>query len=252
MSVITALKNFMRNSATAYRTQVALRAQTAQSNQPPGVYVYQHDSLVDAETNAVLALSSYPATIVFLNGSMIDTKTAVSVQYPNYATSFFLLREKPEKLPEWSWNQKDRVFVPTSPLALTESLRTKAYLARTKQEAITRIMRQITQARFKVTTGIEFQETVYLTKKQQAQAFKDAGYDESSILQYPYVLQYADFAGMSLKEAADEILFKANLDDEYLASTELLRLKYFSKIRDVTSAEELRPILEEFHRDCYL
>ena len=112
-------------------------------------------------------------------------------------------------------------------------------------------MKGVSRGRYPVSTGVLFQETVYLTKKAQASAFKEAGYPEDDILEYPYIIQYADFANIPLKQAADDILFKARLDDELLAKTELIRLKYFNAIRSARTVEEVAPIYEAFTRESY-
>lgn len=217
-----------------------------------------YSALLDSNTQIVLALSDNISAIVFLNECMSDTSHAVSVNYPNYTKSlfhekpFFLAREKPEHYPRWTWKEKTRTFVKTRPDVLTDGLIARSRLAVSKHGAISRIIVNLNQACYKVRTGFEFQETVYLTKKLQAQKFKDSGYDENVIMEYPYVLHYADYAGIPLKEAADDILFQAKLDDQHLANTELLRLRYFNKVRDATKPEQLPAIFEEFLRDCYI
>lgn len=211
-----------------------------------------YSALVDSSTNVVLAVSSHVSAIVFLNEFMPDTGHATRVHYPNYPDSLFIASCSPEECPEWTWDRITRTFKTTRPSLINESLRTRARLANAKLNAVSKVITSLSEARYKVRTGIEFQETVYLTKKWQAQRFKDLGYNENSIMEYPYVLQYADFAGITLKQAADDILFKASLDDQHLANTELLRLRYFNKIRDATKPEQLPPIMEEFKRDCFI
>ena len=121
-----------------------------------------------------------------------------------------------------------------------------------KQGAFVRIIANLNQSRYKVKTGLDAQDVVYMTKKIQAQAFKDSGYEEHDLLKFPYVLQYAEYAGLSAKVATDEILFKAALDDQFLADTELLRLRYLNKVKVATELEELPKIFEEFLRDSYV
>ena len=218
-----------------------------------------YNALLDSNTQAVLALSTGISGIVFMAECMNDTSLASAVNYPNYTKArlfrkepFFLLSLSLDKYPEWTWKWTERKFVRTLPNALTEDLRAKSRLAIAKLEAITRITHNINVARYKVRMGLGLQETVYLTKKIQAQRFKDSGYDEGTIMEYSYVLQYADYAGISLKEAADDILFKARLDDQFLANTELLRLRYFNKIRNAANSGQLPGVMEEFMRDCYM
>ena len=117
--------------------------------------------------------------------------------------------------------------------------------------AVGNVMRELSFVRGKIWTGVAFQETVYAEKQREAGKFRNAGYREEDIMEYPLIVQYADFAGTSLREAADDILFKAKLDLEHLAKTELLRLRYFKKIREAKDPAELREISMALYRDCY-
>jgi hypothetical protein len=101
-------------------------------------------------------------------------------------------------------------------------------------------------ARSSVDCGVSMQESVYTTKRAQAQSFRASGYDESQPADFPYVLQYADYARISMKEAADRILLKAKLDEHTLAKTELLRLKYFDRVRAAKAPQDLKKVDEEF------
>ena len=135
---------------------------------------------------------------------------------------------------------------------LTDDLRFKSHLAARKVIFLYHMMRSITAARNSLRTGINFQETVYLTKKLQARDFKKSGYDEDSIMEYPYVLQYADLKNLSLRQAADDILFMSRLADDLLAKTELLRLRYWSRVREATHPDELVKIESDFMQDCFV
>lgn len=106
-------------------------------------------------------------------------------------------------------------------------------------------------ARYPVMTGIWQQETVYINKRLQAIAFRDAGYPEDVAPNYPYVLQYADLTGSTLRQAADDIIFKAKLDEDFLAKTELLRLKYFRLVREAEKPEEVAEAYKAFVRESY-
>ncbi len=211
-----------------------------------------HDALIDTESSALLILSSFPAAITFINSCTPDTHHLFGVQYPNYTTSFDLLEEDETAYPQWSWDRRTRRFSRTNAVALTKELYAKAALARAKLHVTLDVMRQLSLVRRRVGTGIEFQDRVYMAKRLQAETFKRSGYDEADILEYPYVLQYAELAGMPLREAADEIIFKANLSDQHLANTELMRLRYMRAIKAASKPEELTPILEAFRRDMYV
>lgn len=213
--------------------------------------------LVDSESFVVLAISPSLPAIVFLNECIENTFIIPAAQYPNYMNDAFChslhktAQVNPENNLRVTWNRKARAFVHTRPHMITEELKSRARLANSKLDVITKIMISLSRARSPVATGVDFQETVYLTKKAQAKAFKDSGYDEERLLEFPYVLQYMDFAKVSSVAAADEILFKAALDDQLLANTELTRLRYFKKIKEASSAERIAEIYIEFLRDMY-
>ncbi len=223
-------------------------------------YLLKHyDALIDSTTNAVLTLGANPAVMNFLKECTPDTWRARSVNYPNYTdpksfllAPFFLASVKPNNYPKWIWDYKRRIFFKTKTKSLDGDILTRSRLADSKKEAIHKIIMNINSARSEIETGAYFQETVYRSKKTQAKTFRESAYDDNLIMEFPYVAQYADYAGISLRQAADDILFKSKLDDDFLAKTELLRLKYFNKVKKVATPEEMAPILEEFTRDCYV
>jgi hypothetical protein len=215
--------------------------------QPPG-----YNALIQIGTNVLLALHTSSAVIGFLRKCTSDTFHATYVNYPNYTDAFFLLGVPTAQYPEWTYDEKARVFVPTHADLLTPNLRSISQLAVAKGECLAIVLRNLNNARLRKSTGIAFQETIYHIKRLEAQAFRTGGYDEQTLMQYPYLLQYSDYAGISPREAADEILLKARLAEDETAKTEFLRMKYFKKIRDARQPEELAPIQEEFMRDLYI
>ena len=197
----------------------------------------------------MLCLTEQPFIVVTLAKAAADTRAAHAVNWPNYGLNFSLEDMRPWY--RWTWGWEKRRFDRTPEPAVTLELKQRAELAGKKCDALREIIYELSIARYPVYRGVLMQEYVYAKKRDQALAFFNAGYPEDQAMFYPYVLQYADLVGMSLREAADEILFKANLDDEYLAKTELLRLKYFRLIKAATKPEEIAPILESFRRDTY-
>jgi hypothetical protein len=205
--------------------------------------------LVEYGTYIVLTSRPFYAPIVFLAECLDATIPLHGVNYPNYAQTYPLAQLKPEAYVEWTWNQKGRKFEETKKDLITERVRTRSLVATKKAEAIGIVMASLSRARYAYSSGVLFQETVYLAKELQARAFMDSGYDEAHIMEYPYVIQYADYAGISLKQAADDILFKAKLDTDGLTKTEFLRLKYFNLIKraEVAGLPEIR---RQFMLDC--
>lgn len=212
-------------------------------------------ALLDSPTRILLTISSAPSPIAFLNECIPDTISRSAVEYPNYMglfSRFYLASIWSKDYPKWTWDTKSRKFIKTNKSLISRSILEKSRLAESKRNIISKIMNSLTNVRNKVGTGVAFQEAVYLTKRMQAHGFKESGYAEELIMKYPYVLQYADYAKLSLKQAADDILFKAKLDDGLLAKTELMRLTYFNKVRKATDPNQLPAIYEKFIRDCYV
>ncbi len=205
--------------------------------------------LVDVSTRAVLAMSSNVGAIGLLADCTMDSYHIPHFDYPHY------LDQAPPSpvggsLAHWTWNTKTRTLVPTRSDIATIELHASSKLAIAKLNIARRIMQIISTARLRLASGIELQETVYLTKKIQAKGFKDSGYDEASLMEFPYVLQYADLINASPREAADDILLKAKLADDVLGKTELLRLAYFDMLKKARTTDELEPIFENFYREA--
>jgi hypothetical protein len=187
--------------------------------------------------------------IAFLAKSEPDVQPFWSVQQPNYAHEFPLADAPFQTWPEWSWVPYKRQFEPTAPELVTDELRAKSALCVKKCFALWEMITSISTARALLFTGVLLQESVHLTKKAQAQAFRDAGYPQGR-LHYPYVLQYADAVGTTMRQAADEILLKAQLDDEVLARTEAIRLKYFDLVK-TAQLDTIAAIVKDFRVEMH-
>lgn len=215
-----------------------------------------YTALIDFATGAVLTVGTNVAPMVFLKECMPDTWVANNVNSPNYLARFFpmpffLSDIDPRDYPKWTWDGNNRLFLKTKKELIDERLLERSRLADEKQKSILNIMRALSTMRQGISTGVSFQEYVYAKKALQAEQFKQSGYNEDSAMEFPYVLQYADFAGISLQQAADDILLKRAFDDELLLKTELIRLAYFKRIRDVQTVEELPALHEDFMKDAY-
>jgi len=210
-----------------------------------------YSALLDASTSALLFLSTRIPVIVFLAKVMSEGDHEYCVNYPNYLEDFPHAKLPPVAWPMWTWNGPKRVFEATPPELNTERLRLYAALAAKKAQALVEVTRTLTMARYPVWDGMPMQEVIYVTKKMQAQRFKDRGYPEGMELEFSYVVQYADFAGLSMKAAADEILLKASFTDALLLKSELFRLKYCGLIRDANTVEQLDSLIMDFRRDFH-
>lgn len=215
-------------------------------------HTYRYGVLCQSNTGVVLTITTDLAALAFLQESIPDTFYSPSVNYPNYVGYFFLLEMPPDQYPEWMWNGAARSFEGTKRHLLTDSVRSLSALAHKKSEVMSTIMGEINESRRKVGNGLFFQDRVYLMKENQARDFSGSGYNENDILKYPYVLQYADYKNISLRQAADDILLKAQIANDHLAKTELLRLKYFDKVRGAQAVDDLERVRSDFIRECYV
>lgn len=212
-------------------------------------------ALIDSTSGAMLTIGTRISSMVFLKECIPNTSWITEVPYPSLETYFGLYFMTPilsEEYPEWSWDRKNSKFARTRMELLNDELLATSRLAESKRSVFEKIVAHVSRARFEVISGAQFQEMVYIAKKMQAKAFKDSGYDEGLILECPYVVQYADFAHISLRQAADDILLKASFDDDILYKTELLRLRYVNKVKMATDPAEMPSIYGDFLRESYI
>jgi len=205
-----------------------------------------HCVVIDAGNNTLVAIGTHIPAIVFLRDSLMDTIYDIGIVSPDVLQ---IKKSDPRTYPEWSWDFGTRVFTKTNPAIITGGMRERAVLAAKKGEIISRASYVINRGRDKLNSGLFFQETIYATKQKQAQLLKDAGFDQTLAASAPYVVQYADESGMSLQDAAEEILFQAQLFHEHLEKTEKVRLALFRKIKRARTPGELDEIMERFQRE---
>ena len=208
--------------------------------QPP-----HYAALIDTPSGALLMLSMRLPIIAFLVQNTPDVSPSWGVNYPHYLRSFPLADADPLSYPQWTWNGATRLFTPTAASLLSDRVRRISALAVRKAYALFEITQAISTARNLLWSGVLLQETVNLTKRMQAQKFKDNGYPDDDLLRYPYVLQYAEVAGLPPKAAALEILFKAEMDDEILARSEGIRLRYLDRLKSA-QLDTIDAIMREF------
>ena len=204
-----------------------------------------HHVVVDTGDDTLVAIGTYAPALLFLNESMMDTTYALNVVSDEIPV---IKAVGPRAYPEWSFDGSSRTFRKTNPVVVTDEMRDRAVLAAKKVEAISRVIYWINRLRSKTNTGLVFQAAIYTEKERQARSLKDADFDEHRAASAPYVVQYADDSGISLREAAEEILLQAKLDHEHLARTEKIRLALFKKIRLAKTPEEVEGVLDTFRK----
>jgi hypothetical protein len=199
--------------------------------------------LVDLQTKVVLTVSQNQLIMSLLTKSIPSTGAIYNVGHP---TPFFfrlnavgIRKLKALDLLKLSWDKGTQAYVRTNPGVLSDALHEKAKLCNAKRIAIEVMYSALSGIRSAESSGFFAQDTIYVIKRMQAMRFKDIGYDEEKIEDYPLVEQYADYAKIPLREAADEILFKAALYDQNIVKTESFRMKYFNLLKKAQTSEEV-------------
>lgn len=205
--------------------------------------------IFDANTLVLLAAHHSLDAIVVASESLMDTQFRKIFREDNVPFAFETLPRS--EYPLWSWNYRESGFVRTSESGVTDAVRAQSKLACARVEALVTVMNGINATRVRLRKGTELQHTIYLSKRDEARRFLESGADEMSAFEYPYLIQYADYANIPMRQAAEDVLFKARLDDAYLAKTEYLRIKYINLIKNEQNPEKIPHITDEFKRECY-
>ncbi|MSU73916.1 hypothetical protein EXS56_02120 [Candidatus Kaiserbacteria bacterium] len=207
--------------------------------------MHAYHAVLDSETKAFLALGTNPGVMVQVHECTPEAMLYMMVNRPVYKNDFPLAHIDPATYPEYIWNWKDRTVIrqstPPSP-----ALRATSALAVVKTTALTHIARKISRFRMKLDTGVEMGETVLRLKRDEALRFKELGYDESRIFEFPYLVQYAEYSGLSYAAIADDILLATRMDEEVLVKTEISRVKYITLVQEGKTAADVEKHMLEF------
>ena len=201
-------------------------------------------AVFDSGSGTLLATGTFPAALILLNESMLDTIYVSMITTDDIQK---LRAAPPREYPEWSWHSGN-VFRKTNPAIITEEMRERAVFAMKKTEAFAHAIYIINRLRDKIDTGAFAQATIYAQKQEQARMLKAADYDTAAV-HAPYIVQYAEDTGITPAQAVDEILFQAQLDNEYLEKTERVRLALFRKLRNATTVKEMETVMFAYHKD---
>ena len=109
------------------------------------------------------------------------------------------------------------------------------------------ILSLLNYARARVSPVLNQQDMVYLEKERQARLVREGNTTDCQM-----VRDYADFAGCSLIQAADQILFKAELTRDVYANTERLRMTYLRDLRNCSNTEDIITLKDRMHRESWL
>lgn len=209
-----------------------------------------YTGLIDIDTNAIMTIQPTMAPIVWLKENAPNVDMMPRMQFPNNSEIIQTI-QKAGNFYNYTWNRKNRTITSTEASLITPALIAKSELLHTKAKIVWSMINVINATRHNSRTGLHFQETVYITKRSQAEEFKASGYDERYITNYPYVIYYADLVDITYQEAADDILLKAKLSDQVLAKTEQLRMKYFRLLKQVQVPTQLEPLFDQFKLEAF-
>lgn len=203
-----------------------------------------YGALVNTDDDTVLTVSPNRAVLLHLYESMMDVEFVSRI--PVSSTVLEVAASLPEDFPTWSWDFGKKQFKTTKPELIDNAKRERSVLATKKAEAITKTMEWVNRMRARSYTGFFFQESIYAKKEQQARELRARDHTEEAARKAPYVVQYAEDRGISLRAAADEIIFQAEQDSDILLRSEKTRLELLRKIRAAKSPHEVDAMLEAY------
>lgn len=205
--------------------------------------------ITDAETNSVLCVCDIFAIASQLPDFLFDVQLKPYVCRNIFQYFFMKSLMKSTEVHMFKWIDAKK-YIEKNNIS-NERIIQKSKFTQKFYEVFKEIYQVIENRRLTNTgkTTLAFQELIYLSKKVEALRFKDQGYKEEDILDYPYILQYAELANISYKQAADEIIFKSKLSDATLAKTEQMRLKHYRILKEAKTVEDLEEALKNFKID---
>lgn len=145
------------------------------------------------------------------------------------------------------WDNKESRYMQAE--HVSDTLKNVRVIARAKYCVLEKILNAIHSFRLNFKKNILFQELIYQAKKEQSLRFRECAYNEASIYDYPYILQYADLRGITFREAADEIIIKAEMESSLLEKSELMRLRYLTAVKNAKDVAETEAVYEKFLLD---
>jgi hypothetical protein len=203
-------------------------------------------ALLDGQTYAVLVVSNYIEPLFYLSEFDLDSNL-VELKYDNYFTYKFYEKLLSASEPfEYRYDKfHKKLFTNNN---LKEYLKDKSKLIKEKALAIEEVLSRIIFFRQNNHKNLHLQDDIYLYKEIEANNFKNRGYPDDEILDYPFILQYADFKEIDYKTATEEILFKSKLYKGSLARTEELRIQTLKKIKEAKDFSEVRNAILQFRQ----
>jgi hypothetical protein len=101
------------------------------------------------------------------------------------------------------------------------------------------------------TYKMPYEHVLLIGKLHEIEKITSNNITSDELNEYPIVSSYAKFRNISFETAVTEIQFQIKHDFTYISELEYLRLKYTKIVRDETSIENLKNILDDFKNEVY-
>lgn len=147
----------------------------------------------------------------------------------------------------WNWSYKPSLMQNNLVKTNNEVVKDRSLLMQNKLWAYYDVLGIINYARVRISPVVNQQDLVYLEKERQARLVRNGLTEDCQM-----VKDYAEFASCTLTQAADQILFKAELAKDTYANTERLRMQYLRDLRNCTSLTEIKELKDRMHRESWL
>lgn len=201
-------------------------------------------ALLEGDTDNLLVFSQDYSCILHISEFFLDTRIVLVTTKKYFTKIFYMSLAHSDDKYLFKWDRERKKFVKNNDV--TKDLIEKSGLAISKYEVLCKIKTSIEEYRNFEKKDLKFQDDVYMQKKQEAERYKDKGYPEIEIFDFPFIRQYATFKKISFKESADAILLKAKLNEGPLVFSEMIRLKYFDLIKRSQNIIELKKVYDDF------
>jgi hypothetical protein len=207
--------------------------------------------LLDYDTKAVLTASAHASVIIELRKFVSNCIWVADIQRPNYLNGTYPFSvDQSRSFEMWSWDGKTRSITKTDPARIDAVLSERSALITAQRNAFVGMMHALSLVSARAGTGIDHQDAIYAQKLAEAHAVK-SGSDKDALRWYPYVVQHAEYASLTLEQAADDIIFASKLAHDILIRVEGMRLKYYKLIREARSIEDVANALSRFGEEMH-
>lgn len=227
------------------RTREALNEMTQRMTISPReslvVPIYEHGvhAVADMEFNRFVCLSNDPATVNKLKDAHPNFESMYHVDRLSYAKNSFKITS--ENCWRWYFDLTTNKVTYGAHAPLHADRVILYTLMQEKAAALDRVYMILRTYRLYVAKNMPVQDYIYTEKVKQAIEGKGV-----------FLETYAEVAGIPVDEAADEILFRHNLDIAKLNDSERLRLVYQNLIMKEQNIGNIAKHLHAFEREARL